>query len=67
MKSFLDYVGRTYGQSERQSVEANRLLKEPEGIETKEDFKNMAYKQQKMWDKQADAWFKTTAIVSNNL
>ena len=70
-KAFTDYIGRTYGESERQSIEANKLIMtnmdEPKDIETEEDFKKMTFKEQKMWEKQADVWFKSTAVINKNL
>ena len=69
--SFVDYVGRNCGESERQSIEANRLIivdiEEPEEIQTKEEYDKLSFKDQKMWDKRMDVWFKTESIVNKNL
>ena len=70
-KAFLDYVGRTYGESERQSIIINNLviteMEEPMYIATKSDFDKMSLKDQRLWDKKVDNWSKISVMINKNL
>ena len=70
-KAYLDYVGWTYGESERQSILTNTLIvsdaQKPKPLATQKDYDEMLFSERKLWDKQADNWFKSETIVRRNL
>ena len=70
-KAYLEYVGRTYGQNEKQSIISNKIVItdtiKPMELATEADFKKLSFSDQKMWEKQGDAWFKRMGSVTQNL
>ena len=70
-KKYLDYVGRTFGVSERQTIITDKFTiaeaEKPKEIKTQEEYDEMPFTERKLWDKQIDNWHKARTIVKRNL
>ena len=70
-KAFIDYIGWIYCESEKQLVINNVLIitemEEAIDLKTEDDFKKLYFKARRMWERQADSWFKVSGAVKKNL
>ena len=70
-KTFIDYVGRTYGESEKQSILNNEMVitgaRQPKQLATKTEFEELPYYEQELWKREMDTWMKTKSRVADNL